>query len=154
MIQNTRPEISTAMLPPAARQAAAEALHALAGTLCSDLPDGVPWDEHAARIVAVALHAIDPSMLAPGHTLTIVDGDGDDSWSLQHPLSCRPNIHACELNLVLVRHEELTWPFLPGTRAVRLGSCGYHVLTEDAPDHPAPTGGGLLCRTPDSGTVS
>ncbi len=150
----TRPHVPTAAIPSQARAAAAVELHALATTLRADLPDWVDWGEHAARIVAVALAAIDPSMLDSGHTLAIAD-DGE-SWSLQHPLECRPNLHTCALNRALIDNEELTWGFLDGVHPVRLGSCGVHVLAEDQPDHSVDDSDpdSLLCRTQESGTVS
>lgn len=48
----------------------------------------------AATALAAGLTAIDPSFSVGQHVLVI----GDDRWTLQHPLSCRPNLHDCPVH--------------------------------------------------------
>jgi hypothetical protein len=45
----------------------------------------------AATALTAGLAAIDPTLTDPGHILII----GEDRWTLQHPLACRPNLGDC-----------------------------------------------------------
>jgi hypothetical protein len=77
-----------AFLPPHAVTSAAAAICAIPssdGTPCTDCT------RTAAEALAAGLAAIDPTLTDPGHVLVV----GEDRWTLQHPLACRPNHSDC-----------------------------------------------------------
>lgn len=118
-------------MPAAARTAAGQALREFVSHLAPDRVSDVDWDHlhptkqdqwgsHAATIVAAALAAIDPALLSTNHVLRITD----DSWSLQHPLTCRPVLTECSMHQALSADDEFTWAFEPGEYTVTLADCG------------------------------
>ncbi len=78
------------------------------------------WTNLGEQLVQVTLAAIDPLLVTADHVLR-VDGD---SWALEHPLSCRPNLTGCPIHEKLAADDMLTWDFVDGGYLVRLDTCG------------------------------
>lgn len=96
----------------------ARAIEAAAATMCNRSRPCNLCQRDAARVLEAGLAAIDPSFLTPGHVLVV----GGDRWTLQHPLTCRPNLADCPVHDDVSEAE--TEGFLPGP-----GS--YQVTVED-----------------------
>lgn len=85
-------------IPPAARPVTWEGLTA-------DIQDS--WRTRVAPAVGAALYAIDPSFADPHHVLLI----GGLGWTMQHPLSCRPDLLSCPVpGLVSEQRIDATLP--------------------------------------------
>lgn len=97
------------LIPEFALLAAAKALRERhdnpAGVPLEEIPEParpVPWDSlgaanqmrwmsRVAPALGAALYAIDPSFADPHHVMLKQAG----AWTMQHPLSCRPDLLAC-----------------------------------------------------------
>lgn len=79
----------------------------------------VPCQSVAVGVLTAGLTAIDPTLLDTHHVLII----GEDRWTLQHPLACRPNLAGCPM------HAEVNAELRDNDRLLNVGS--YRVETRD-----------------------
>jgi hypothetical protein len=78
------------------------------------------WETLGAQLVEVALAAIDPSLLRTDHCLIV----SEETWALQHPLSCRPDMHKCTLNEQILADEAVVWRLGPGGYLAAVDAAG------------------------------
>lgn len=86
------------------------------------------WQELGETLVSATLIEVDPKLLRRTHTLTC----DEDSWALDHPLWCRPNLQACPVHQTLIADETSTDDLPDGEVSVRIAECGHLVAIDTA----------------------
>ncbi len=138
----TNPVPHPAVIPATTSTAAGQIFRGMvAGLVASgEHDDNRPWDELpgdaqqmweglAAEITTHMLAAIDPKLLRTEHYISVTE----DSWALQHPLACRPNLAPCPIHDKVSNDDGVTWDIEPGSEVVvKLAGCGCLVIPTGA----------------------